>query len=397
MHVAVFARTYPNNVLPRFGLWVQRQTAALARHCRMTVVAPSLYSPPLPLPEDYARFRRVERSRFDGPVEVHHPRFLVGPGYSTYALEAISQYLATRPLMRRLHRSRPFDVIHAHFTYPDGVASILLGRELRVPVVITEHNLWKPWMDDYPLVRRQSLWSLGRAAKVVTVSDAVRRTIEAVAKRPVPAVTMPVGVDGSEFGLRSEPLRPADEAKLLYVGWINYIKGVDVLLQAMPLLLRRHPRIRLTLIGGGIYRDTRRQENSLRRLAADLGLGERIHFAGPRSPAEVSQAMRDADALVLPSRRESCGAVLLEALACGTPVVATRCGGPEDIVTDAVGELAPPENPAALAEAMARVLARRGEFDAARLRGYALSRYSWDRLAEQYFALYRAACSGSRG
>jgi glycosyltransferase involved in cell wall biosynthesis len=107
--------------------------------------------------------------------------------------------------------------------------------------------------------------------------------------------------------------------------------------------------------------------------------------------------MRDADALVLPSRRESCGAVLLEALACGTPVVATRCGGPEDIVTDAVGELAPPENPAALAEAMARVLARRGEFDAARLRGYALSRYSWDRLAEQYFALYRAACSGSRG
>ena len=83
--------------------------------------------------------------------------------------------------------------------------------------------------------------------------------------------------------------------------------------------------------------------------------------------------------------------VLAESLACGTPVVATRCGGPEDIVTDQVGALVEPENPLALADGIERVLNRPGGFDPIALRAYALERFSWDRISKQYLELYGQA------
>lgn len=85
--------------------------------------------------------------------------------------------------------------------------------------------------------------------------------------------------------------------------------------------------------------------------------------------------------------------VLVEALACGTPVVATRCGGPEDIVTEEVGVLVPPEDPAALAAGIAQVLDRRGEYDAAKLRAYALERFGLESVGKRLEALYEEALS----
>jgi glycosyltransferase involved in cell wall biosynthesis len=99
--------------------------------------------------------------------------------------------------------------------------------------------------------------------------------------------------------------------------------------------------------------------------------------------------MRRSALLVLPSRSESFGSVLVEALACGTPVVATRCGGPEDIVADEVGVLVSKEDPEALAAALEHVLATRGSYDRARLRAHAVRHFSWDGIAGQYAQLYQ--------
>ena len=101
--------------------------------------------------------------------------------------------------------------------------------------------------------------------------------------------------------------------------------------------------------------------------------------------------MAESAVVVLPSRAESFGAVLVEALACGTPVVATRCGGPEDIVRDGVGELVPVEDPVALAEALGRVLAEPARYDREHLRRYAVERFGWDVIVEQVHDVYRDA------
>lgn len=396
MRVLVLSRNYPNNIVTHLGLWVQRLVAAQARHHEVTVVSPSVYCPPGPLPEAFAKFKGVAPRRTEGTVEVLHPRFASGPGYSTYALEACSQYAAVVGRVARLHRQRPFDVVHGHFAYPDGVVAVQLARRLGIPAVITEHNFWRPWIDQHRLVKRQVKWAVGGAAALAVVSRAVRLNMEAVLRRSIDAEIVPVGVDGSFFGLKGG--RPHDGTdRILYVGWLNEVKGVDVLLRAMTLLRERRPSARLVLVGGGVYRDTVVQERGLRKLASDLGLDDVVHFHGPLAPELVGRELRDADVVVVPSRRESCGAVILEALASGTPVVATRSGGPEDIVTTAVGGLAPVADPAGLADALDSVLNRRATFDPSALRQYALERFSWERLADRYSEIYQGARAGGPG
>jgi teichuronic acid biosynthesis glycosyltransferase TuaC len=387
LRVLVLSRNYPNSVFPDLGLWVQRQVSALAGAADMTVVAPVPYCPPLPGPRSFTRFRQIERHRTEHPrTPVYHPRFLVGPGYSTHALEAGAYYAGIARLISRLHRTCAFDVVHAHFGYPDGVVALRLGTELGLPVVVTEHSLWRPWMERHPRVRRQATAAARGFAAHVGVSSAVLRSIEPFTGPSDRQHIIPIGVDGGMFppGPGAGGRRPE---QLLFVGRLNHVKGIDVLLHAFARLVARRPAATLVIVGGGLYRRTERR--GIEQLAAGLSVTDRLVFTGPLPAVEVARLMRESAVLVSSSRRESCGAVLLESLASGLPVVATRCGGPEDIVTEEVGVLVPTEDPAALCDGIDRVLTDRNQYDPRSLRSYALSRFGWDRLSDQYLDLYR--------
>jgi glycosyltransferase involved in cell wall biosynthesis len=222
---------------------------------------------------------------------------------------------------------------------------------------------------------------------VLPVSVSVERTIRRYAGDRVRTEVVPVGVDADRF-------RPSggtrDHERILFVGFVNYMKGIDVLLRAMRLLADRGSTAHLVLVGGAHYRNTMRQEHELRSLVPELRLQDRVTFAGSLPPVEVARLMSESALLVLPSRAESFGAVLVEALACGTPVVATRCGGPEDIVTPKVGELVPPEDPQALADAIHSVLSRRVAYAPIELRDYALTRFGLDTVVERTYSAYLA-------
>jgi glycosyltransferase involved in cell wall biosynthesis len=110
-----------------------------------------------------------------------------------------------------------------------------------------------------------------------------------------------------------------------------------------------------------------------------------------KSPEEVAAHIRESALLVAPSRSETFGSVLIEALACGIPVVSTRCGGPEDFVTDEVGRLVPKEDETALAEAIAETLDQRHRYDPLRLRQYALDNFTWERVARRNVEIYEEA------
>lgn len=394
MHVVVLSRNYPNAAVPHLGLWVRRLCHALARHIEVTVISPTPYCPPGPWPQDLRKFRGVAALERDGPVEVHRPRFLAGRGSTTLAFEALAQRPGVAGAFARIARRSPVDAIHAHFAYADGAVAAWLARRYRVPLVITEHNLWQPWIDALPAVRRQALAAVAAADALIAVSQAVRLTMESVARRPVPARIVPIGVDGRMF--RPAEQRASTGERLLYVGWLNEVKGVAVLLRALARLAPRRPHIQLTLIGGSVYRSARAGEARLRALATELALGDRVCFAGPQPEAAVAQAMREADALVLPSRRESCGSVLIEALASGTPVVATRSGGPEEIVDAAFGRLVPVDDPDALADAIDELLTQRERYPAAQLRERVLQRFEWERVAAEHLDIYREVLGRQR-
>jgi len=285
-----------------------------------------------------------------------------------------------------------FDLIHAHFTYPDGVAAARLGKQFGVPVIISEHVPWGPWTDHNAFVHRESVRAVEECAFHVAVSEAVRESVARVVGDSQKLRVIPVGVDGTIFHRREDAGRPLPD-QVLFVGAIRPVKGVDVLLRAIRLLADSGRNVTLVLVGESFFKSYQREYDRLRRMVEDLGLGSRVNFAGKRRPPELVRTIQESAVLVLPSRAESFGMVLVEALACGIPVVATRCGGPEDIVTEEVGVLVPPEDPAALATGIAQVLDRRGDYDAAKLRAYTLERFGLESVGTRLQALYAEALS----
>ncbi len=395
LKVLVLSRNYPNDMLPHLGLWTEGFVRAISQHCDVRVIAPVPYCPPLPSRINYTRFRRITHQQRVNGIEVLRPRFLVGPGYALHNLEAEAYDWGVRGTVARLHRAFPFDIIHAHFSYPDGVVAARLGQRYRVPVFITEQAPWRPWMDAYPRVRRQAVWAAERCAFHFALSRYGRDTIAHFTGDSDKLRVMPNGVDGTVFMPLPGGGTP-DPNRILYVGQINFTKGVDVLLKAMRALVDRRPQTRLTLVGGSFYKNKLRQEQRIRNMAQELGLSDHVEFVGEQSPRDVAGFMRNSALLVLPSRAESFGAVLVEALACGIPVVASQSGGPADIVNEKVGVLVPTEDAVALVSGIEHILTHHEQYKAAQLRAYALANFSWESIAARTLKLYDVALNSAQ-
>jgi glycosyltransferase involved in cell wall biosynthesis len=263
-----------------------------------------------------------------------------------------------------------------------------------VPLIITDQAPWIPWLREYPLVRRQAVWAAQHSAMHFAVSQSLRQTIVEITGQPDRVQVMPNVVDGDVFYAPPGVERVRDQ--ILWVGVVRHVKGVDVLLRAMLEVRRRRPGARLVLAGDAFHAAYRREETHLRQMAQELGVSDCVEWIGGQSPLRVAQLMSASSVVVLPSRRETFGAVLIEALACGTPVVSTSSGGPDDVVTPDVGRLVPTEDPAALANALVDVLERQSEFDPNVLRGSALARYGVPVIAARLARAYDAALSSAQ-
>jgi teichuronic acid biosynthesis glycosyltransferase TuaC len=387
LQVLVLARNYPNNVMPTLGIWTQRLVLSSSRVVDPTVIAPVPYAPPFLPIEAFNRFRRVAPRRREAGYDVLHPRVPFPPGYALHRFEAALIWPLVRRLADRLHEERRFDLIHAHFIYPDGILAARLGRRYGLPVVTTEGAPWRPWFDDYPAVRTQVLQALPSIRMVLPVSTWLERNIvDAVGGRVTTRVVHNV-VDEAVF-TPSETDSSWDPDQVLFVGVVRRVKGLDILVRAFATLASRRPTLRLLVVGGAFYRGYQRDEDEVRRLVGELGLAGRIRFAGQSSPAEVATAMRRSALLVVPSRRETFSSVSAEAIACGTPVVATRCGGPEDIITPENGRLVPTEDPEALARAIDEMLKLRAQFDRRALHADMVARFGIQVTAARLAKVY---------
>jgi glycosyltransferase involved in cell wall biosynthesis len=146
--------------------------------------------------------------------------------------------------------------------------------------------------------------------------------------------------------------------------------------------------VEFVLVGEGRY------AGRARALARELGIADAVTFAGKRPNSEIPLWINACDLLVLPSLSEGFGVALVEALACGKPVVATRCGGPEDIVNADTGILVPPRDEIALAEALREILSGERQFDPQRVRQHALENDAYDKVVSRILAVYERALSG---
>jgi teichuronic acid biosynthesis glycosyltransferase TuaC len=245
------------------------------------------------------------------------------------------------------------------------VAAALLGRVFRVPVLLTLRGLL-PMLIPYALRRPQLRWALSRAARVIAVSASLR---DAAVSLGIPRERIRVienGIDADLFRPldRREARRrlglPADAQLLVSVGTLSPRKGFHLVIEALPDL----PGIHYAIVGGAGAEGA--QEAELRSLAERLGVADRVIFAGPQKREDLAAWFSAADVSVLASSQEGCPNVVLESLACGTPVVATPVGDiPRLLDRPEVGRLVAREV-SALAEGIAEALAQ--PWDRARIR-----------------------------
>lgn len=389
LRVLTFTTLYPNAARPNHGVFVEnrlRQTAA--RHAlTSTVVAPV---PFFPFTGEafgaYGRFARAPAQEVRHGVQVHHPRYLAIPkiGMTVAAsLLAWGGLAACRQL--RLDRST-IDVIDAHYFYPDGVAAASVAKALGLPFVVTARGSDLNVLASFPRVRRQILQAAEQAAAVITVSGALKeRAIEVgIAERKIAVLRN--GVDLDQF--RPQERDAARRAfgvsgfTVVSVGNLVALKGHEHTIEAVASI----PDCTLLIAGGGPLRET------LIARAAALGVGDRVRLLGEVPHARLADLYSAADVSVLMSEREGWANVLLESMACGTAVIATRVGGnAEAISSPAAGTLLEERSARALAEALRAFRTRPN--DRAATRRHAEG-FGWGAVAAGYFALLTAVHTG---
>lgn len=394
MRVLSLSTVFPNPVQPHHGVFVRERLRRLAELAEITVVAPVPYFPGA-TGRMAGRPAGVVDVRQDGDLQVFHPRFWSPPGIAK-SLDGYLYAASVRGLVERLHGRGGFDLIDAHFAYPDGFAAVQLGRRLRVPVTITLRGT----LPD--LARRPSRrWALRRALHgadaLVAVSASLRQDAAALGVDPETVTVVPNGIDLDTFrpldravARRRLGLR-ADGRLVLSVGALREVKGHDVTLRAAAQLRAEMPDVTVAIVGGTSVSDDRSE--ALHRLAADLRIQDAVTWAGPRPHAEIPLWLAAADVFVIASRREGCCNALLEALACGRPAVATAVGGNPEIVRSAeLGELVPHGDAAAMAAALRRVLG--ATWDPERIRDHVRER-SWEATADAVMRVWRGTLAGA--
>lgn len=360
------------------------QSEQPARRHSVEVVAPVPWAPPL-LRRAGIQWRDVPRQEQVGGLPVHHPRYPFLPKVSM-PLHARLMALGSMPLVRRLHASQPFELIDAHFVYPDGAAALLIGNTLGIPTVVSARGSDIHLHPRFRLVRPQIRKTLLGAAGRIAVCEALRDEMLHIAGAPVPIRVIGNGVDLERFfplakSEAREALRiPANARALLCVASLVPVKGHELLLRAFERVSAAVPESQLYLIGEGALRA------NLENLTASLGLRDRVRFAGSCPNAQLRTWYSAADASVLASSREGWPNVVLESLACGTPVVATRVWGtPEILRSPELGLLVEP-TPESLAEGLQAALATK--WDSAKLISYARQR-DWSVVATELQAYFR--------
>lgn len=351
MRVLSFSYCYPNQSRRTWGVFVQQRLAALAERVELQVASPA---PSFPVLSYFRPWPGPAREKWQG-LEVHRPRFFCVPG--------LLKDLDGRFYARSLHKWlaglaetwRP-DVLDAHFVWPDGVGVSLLARRLGLPYAITLRGKLYPCLK-IPSQKQQCADALRSAGAVICVSGKLADEARQLGADPGRVHVIPNGVDREHFypqdkaQARKHLGLPADGRLLVTVAHLGPRKGHREAIRALASL---PDDVRLVLVGGPGLGGGGAE---LTALADSLGLHGRVLIAGPQPYEKVPLYFCAADASVLASYREGCPNVVLESLACGTPVVASDVGAVADLIAPGVnGQVVPAREVEPLAEGLRAVL-----------------------------------------
>ncbi len=382
LNILTLATLFPNAAMPNFGVFVERQTAALAARddVRVTVVNPVGLPPfPLSLHPRYRALRKLARREQQRGLDVHRPRFTLLPRLPDRNPAAIAR--AVLPLARRLHAETPFDLIDAEFFYPDGPAARIIAQALALPYTVKARGSDIHHWGVRPGSRGAVLQAAGDAAGLLAVCGALKADMAALGMEVEQITVHYTGCDQARFcPVDATPLRARlglDGPVIATLGALIDRKRQDLVIAALAAL----PGVTLLLIGKG------ERAAAYRALAEKHGVADRVRFVGAVAHDDLPAWLSAADVLVSPSDSEGLANAWVEALACGTPVVVSAAGGARELVTSDVAGRVVAQEPGAIAEAVRAILAAPPARTDVRPM---VDRFAWERNGAELEAFFRA-------
>jgi teichuronic acid biosynthesis glycosyltransferase TuaC len=345
-NILVFSSLFPSDAAPSNGLFIRERMFRVAQHVNLTVVSPVPWFPGQQLVRIFKKNYRLlpEKKEIQQGITVYFPRFFSFPGVLRN-LDALMMYLCCFLLVRKLKNEQHIEIIDSHFTYPDGLAATWLAQKLGMKSIITLRGTEIPHKK-IPGRKKQLLKAWEQADRLFSVSNSLCQHAIELGADADKITVIGNGIDTDKF----KPIVKADakeilnidaDAKVLItVGGLVERKGFHRVLECLPPLLAEFPKLVYLIVGGANAEGNYKPQ--ICALTDKLAVTEHVRFLGVLSPEELSVPLSAADAVVLSSSNEGWANVILEAMACGTPVVATDVGGNAEVVdSEELGAIVP--------------------------------------------------------
>ena len=388
MRILTFTSLFPNAARRDLGVFIWQRVAHIARleGNAVRVIAPVPFLPRWFRAKRWQIYRQIPHEEEMGGISVSHPRYPFLPGI-LMPLHGLLMFLGSLIPARRLQREFDFVCIDAHYVYPDGFAAVLLGKALNVPVIVSARGTDINLFPSFPLIRPMICWTLQHADGLIAVSSALKDRMAQLGTSPEKIRVIPNGVDVERFfpvdrhdaryQLGLEPNNPT----IVCVAALTAGKRHEMLIQALSRVVKLIPEVRAYIVGEGPLRA------KLQTQIEEHGMNHQVFLAGGKPNADLRLWFSAADVSCLASSREGWPNVVMESIACGTPVVATRVGGiPEILVSPAIGILVD-EDEQSLAAGIRAVLERTWDRETlvhrARLR-------TWETVAKEVLEYFRS-------
>jgi glycosyltransferase involved in cell wall biosynthesis len=385
LKVALITNLFPNPQEPIRGIFVFNLAKELKNKCTLTVVSPLPWCPAfLHRFKKYQKLALIPKEFEIEGIKVYSPKYLAIPKLGV--IHPLFIFVSLFGTILNLRKKQGIDVINAHWVFPDGVAVSWIARIMRLPLALTAHGCDINLYSSFPCRRPQIIGALKSANRVIAISEAQKKVMQGLKIKIGKITVIKNGVDFNDFILRNkEECRiklglPRGEKIILFVGQIIEVKGVNYLVEAVTRFRKEASfPFKLIIIGEGHLKNLYKQKVS------DLNLSNEILFLEEKSRAEIPYWYGACDAFCLPSIREGCPAVILEALASGRPVAASRVGGIPELINKENGILFDAGNVNDLTVALKATLEKK--WDAQEIRD-TISGLSWADVAGKYLTVF---------
>lgn len=371
MNVLIVTSWYPNDKSQIAGVFIKEQAKALLK----VELNPIVLFP------------------YDGSIDKKQLKYNIEDGIPTYRantdymknsfISKANSLIKAKKLIKKIVIKEDIDIIHSHVCYPSGFAVYFYSMSSKIPYVITEHmstiyDFQKKFYNRFLFKK-----SYKNARRVITVSSFLMDELENMGFH-FKGEIIPNVVDAADYEISKKSDK--NSFNILFIGRMDddEVKGIKYLIPAFANTVNRNREynLKLTLVGDGAKR------KEYEKLAKDCGVKNNCEFVGRVLKQSIPYYISNCDFLVLPSIKETFGSVLIEAMAGGKPVLATNCGGPNDIINDKVGILVEKENVNALEKGIDDMIHHYDEFDSNYIRNEVHNKYSYEAVGNKLKNLY---------